>query len=58
MSDIISELAQVLQARKQADPDTSYVARLYHDGLDAILKKMLPARWFSVRQKDIEMIGH
>ena len=40
MSDIISELAQVLQARKQADPDTSYVARLYHDGLDAILKKI------------------
>ena len=41
MSDaIIHQLAQVLEQRKQADPDSSYVASLYHKGLDTILKKV------------------
>ena len=40
MSDILARLAQVLEERKQADPDNSYVARLYAKGLDAILKKI------------------
>ncbi|WP_455234840.1 phosphoribosyl-ATP diphosphatase [Thiogranum longum] len=41
MSDVILQrLAEVLEQRKQADPDTSYVASLYHKGLDAILKKI------------------
>ena len=40
MSDVLNELAQVLEARKQADPDSSYVAKLYAKGLDAILKKI------------------
>jgi phosphoribosyl-ATP pyrophosphohydrolase len=40
MSDILERLAQVLEERKQADPDSSYVARLYARGLDAILKKI------------------
>jgi phosphoribosyl-ATP pyrophosphohydrolase len=40
MSDILTRLAQVLEARKQADPADSYVARLYAKGLDAILKKI------------------
>ena len=40
MSDILARLAQVLEERKQADPDSSYVARLYAKGLDAILKKI------------------
>lgn len=41
MSDqILRELAATLEARKQADPDSSYVARLYAKGLDAILKKV------------------
>ncbi len=41
MSDqILHELAAVLEARKRADPDSSYVARLYAKGLDAILKKV------------------
>jgi len=40
MSDILIELARVLETRKQADPDDSYVAGLYHKGLDAILKKI------------------
>ena len=37
---ILHELAAVLEARKQADSDSSYVARLYAKGLDAILKKV------------------
>lgn len=41
MSDqILHELAVTLEARKHADPDGSYVARLYAKGLDAILKKV------------------
>jgi phosphoribosyl-ATP pyrophosphohydrolase len=38
--EILRELAAALEARKQADPDSSYVARLYAKGLDAILKKV------------------
>jgi phosphoribosyl-ATP pyrophosphohydrolase len=39
-AEILERLAATLEARKQADPQTSYVARLYHKGLDAILKKV------------------
>jgi len=37
---ILGELAAVLERRKSADPETSYVAGLYARGLDAILKKV------------------
>jgi len=40
VSEVLEQLAQVLEERKQADPDSSYVARLYSKGLDAILKKI------------------
>lgn len=40
MSDVLKQLAQVLEERKQADPTSSYVAKLYDEGLDAILKKV------------------
>lgn len=40
MSDVLNRLAEVLEARKQADPGSSYVAGLYAKGLDAILKKV------------------
>lgn len=40
LDDTLRELAAILEARKQADPDRSYVARLYARGLDAILKKV------------------
>ena len=40
MSDVLERLAAVLEQRKRADPATSYVARLYASGLDAILKKI------------------
>jgi phosphoribosyl-ATP pyrophosphohydrolase len=40
MSDILSELARVVEARRGGDPATSYVARLLAKGEDAILKKV------------------
>jgi phosphoribosyl-ATP pyrophosphohydrolase len=40
MTDTLNKLAEVLEERKQADPDSSYVAKLYSKGLDAILKKI------------------
>lgn len=38
--DILLRLMTVLASRKDADPDSSYVAGLYAQGLDAILKKI------------------
>jgi len=40
MSDLLQQLAQVLEQRKTADPNQSYVASLYAKGLDTILKKV------------------
>jgi len=40
MDDVLSQLAKTLEARKGADPDSSYVAGLHAKGLDAILKKV------------------
>lgn len=40
MNDVLSNLAQILEARKSAAPGSSYVAGLYAKGLDAILKKV------------------
>ena len=40
MNDILIELARVLEERKNANPEDSYVAGLYDKGLDAILKKI------------------
>jgi phosphoribosyl-ATP pyrophosphohydrolase len=38
--DVLARLAEVIEARKLGDPDKSYVARLFHKGTDAILKKI------------------
>ena len=38
--DILLRLMTVLASRKDADPESSYVAGLYHKGLDSILKKI------------------
>ena len=38
--DVLRQLAAVLEARKGAPADDSYVASLYARGLDAILKKI------------------
>ena len=39
-NDTLARLAAVIEARRAADPDKSYVARLFHKGNDAILKKI------------------
>jgi phosphoribosyl-ATP pyrophosphohydrolase len=38
--DLITELGEVLRARRDADPHTSYVASLYAAGLNKILEKI------------------
>ncbi len=38
--DILQRLTETLNARKQAAPETSYVAKLFNKGEDAILKKI------------------
>jgi len=38
--DILQSLTQTIAARKQASPDSSYVAKLFSKGEDAILKKI------------------
>lgn len=40
MTDVLSQLAAVLAERKLASPDSSYVASLYHKGLNKILEKV------------------
>ncbi|MDB2552933.1 phosphoribosyl-ATP diphosphatase [Gammaproteobacteria bacterium] len=40
MSDVLDQLAQTLELRKQASPDSSYVASLHHKGLNKILEKV------------------
>ena len=40
MPTTLDKLAAVLESRKGADPASSYVAGLYDQGLDAILKKI------------------
>lgn len=38
--DVLTRLAKTLESRKNADPGSSYVASLYHKGMDEILKKI------------------
>ncbi|HEX5337704.1 MAG TPA: phosphoribosyl-ATP diphosphatase [Gallionella sp.] len=40
MNDTLARLAETLEARKSADPASSYVAKLYAKGMDSILKKV------------------
>lgn len=40
MIDILAKLADTLETRKEAEPDSSYVASLYAKGLDKILEKV------------------
>lgn len=40
MSNILENLTRVLEARKTADPETSYVASLHAKGLNKILEKV------------------
>ncbi len=38
--EVLSYLGKMMAERKQADPDSSYVAKLYHKGLNKILEKV------------------
>lgn len=40
MSEVLTELGRILEERKSADADSSYVASLYHKGLNKILEKV------------------
>ncbi len=40
MSEVIAQLGQILEERKSAEADSSYVASLYHKGLNKILEKV------------------
>jgi len=40
VSNVIGDLSAMLEARKQATPDESYVASLYDKGLNKILEKV------------------
>jgi len=40
MNTILKKLTETLEARKKDDPTKSYIASLYRDGLEAILKKV------------------
>ena len=53
--DILAELDQVLEERKTADPDSSYVASLYGAGLSKILEKVgEEATEVVIAAKDVE----
>lgn len=40
MSDVLQQLGQILEQRRNADPESSYVAQLHHKGLNKILEKV------------------
>ena len=40
MNDVLNRLSELLEQRKTADPTSSYVAKLYAQGMDSILKKI------------------
>ena len=40
MNDVLQQLATTLEARKQSDPEQSYVASLHQKGLNKILEKV------------------
>jgi phosphoribosyl-ATP pyrophosphohydrolase len=40
LATVLDSLAEILEQRRRADPESSYVASLYAKGTDAILKKI------------------
>ena len=41
MNNVLSQIQDVIDSRKGADPESSYVAQLLHKGEDKILKKVI-----------------
>lgn len=57
-NDILAALAEVLEQRRQADPDTSYVASLHDKGLNKILEKVGEETTETIlAAKDAELTG-
>lgn len=58
MPDTIKRITKVLEERKQASPESSYVASLYHKGLNKILEKVgEEATETIIAAKDAEQSG-
>ena len=58
MSDVLNELGNILEERKQAEAGSSYVASLYHKGLNKILEKVgEEATEVIIAAKDAEKSG-
>ncbi len=38
---VLAEIADIMEVRRQAAPESSYVSQLLHDGEDKILKKVI-----------------
>ncbi|MBR7002764.1 MAG: phosphoribosyl-ATP diphosphatase [Neisseriaceae bacterium] len=52
---VLGEIAEVMEARRQAAPESSYVSQLLHLGEDAILKKVIEeAGETLMASKDVE----
>lgn len=59
MTDILGALDAVLEQRKQAAADSSYVASLYHKGLNKILEKVgEESTEMIIAAKDAELSGN
>lgn len=57
-NDILAALEKVLEQRRQADPDSSYVASLHAKGLNKILEKVgEEATETILAAKDVELEG-
>ncbi len=58
MSNVLTNLGDILEQRKQAAADSSYVASLYHKGLNKILEKIgEEATETIIAAKDAELSG-
>ena len=40
MSDVLEQLGAIIESRRDASPEASYVSALFHGGIDKILKKI------------------
>ena len=58
MSNILEQLTEILEQRKNADPEQSYVASLHHNGLNKILEKVgEEATEVIIAAKDAQLSG-
>jgi phosphoribosyl-ATP pyrophosphohydrolase len=59
MSNTLEQLTEILEQRKSADPEQSYVASLHHKGLNKILEKVgEEATEVIIAAKDAQLSGN